>query len=408
MDLYPLIFKPIFKPKIWGGRKLETLLEKRLPAGERIGESWEIADLENDQSVVANGQACGCRLGDLVHECGSDLIGRATLFEGRFPLLIKFLDATETLSVQVHPHEGMARRLGGRVRIKNEAWYVIDAEESGFIYRGVRAGVDAGALRQAIEQQRVESVLKRIAVRKGHCYYLPSGTIHALGAGVTVAEVQTPSDVTYRVYDWNRIDPTTGGPRDLHVEEALECISYDSAPVQVEERRHVASVWTAVTSLIRCESFVIERVRMIHGVEQAFAYEEMVIWIVLEGRGSISYDGPAGPVCFGVGDTVLIPACLKGGCVKTQDNCMWVEVTVPIASSLAGYERPDRASLAEPTTPGSGFVRLGMPGNSESSEESRRPGASISRPVGPTFSRRAGSQMIPMDLGRKPVPQGYC
>ncbi len=253
MDPYPLIFHPIFKPKIWGGRKLQTLLGKRLPQDERIGESWEIADLEEDQSVVANGPACGRTLGELAREWGTGLMGRAPLFEGRFPLLIKFLDATETLSVQVHPNEAMAQQLGGQVRIKNEAWYVIDAEEDGFIYRGVREGVDAETLRHAIRQQRVESVLNRIAVRKGHCYYLPSGTIHALGGGVTVAEAQTPSDITYRVYDWNRIDPSTGAERELHLEEALQCISFDTAPLVGEQREHVASVWTSVTSLVRCE-----------------------------------------------------------------------------------------------------------------------------------------------------------
>ncbi|GAF79177.1 unnamed protein product, partial [marine sediment metagenome] len=228
MDVYPLIFQPILKPKIWGGRKLENLLAKCLPKGELIGESWEIADLEDDQSIVAVGPAKGKTLGQLVEEWGADLLGRAKLFDGRFPLLIKLLDANDTLSVQVHPDEAAARRLGGRVRIKNEAWYVIDADENGFIYRGVREGVDPDALKRAVEAQAVKSVLKRIAVKKGRCYYLPSGTIHALGAGVLVAEVQTPSDITYRLYDWNRIDPSTGSPRELHLEQALECISYNT------------------------------------------------------------------------------------------------------------------------------------------------------------------------------------
>ncbi len=362
MELYPLIFQPIFKPKIWGGRMLETLLGKSLPTGERIGESWEIADLEDDQSMVANGLARGKRLGELVRECGPDLIGRAPLFEGHFPLLIKFLDATDALSVQVHPDEAMARRLGGRVRIKNEAWYVIGAEKDGFIYRGVREGVDAKALKQAIDEQRVESVLNRIAVRKGHCYYLPSGTIHALGAGVTVAEVQTPSDITYRVYDWDRVDPSTGRTRDLHLEEALQCISFDHAPIEGEGREHVASVWTSVTRLVKCDSFVIERVRMVDGVDQKFGSGELVIWIVLEGHGHIAFDGPRSPVSFDVGDTVLIPACLQGGRVETKDNCMWLEVTLPIASSLEGYERGDSVSRAELSTPGGGFIPLRVHG----------------------------------------------
>lgn len=366
MDVYPLIFKPIFKPKIWGGRKLSTLLGKRLPEGKPIGESWEVADLEDDQSIVANGPASGRTLGELVREWGRGLTGGASLFEGRFPLLIKFLDASDTLSVQVHPDESTARRLGGRVRIKNEAWYVVDADDDGFIYRGVREGVDADALKQAIGEQRVESLLNRICVRKGHCYYLPSGTIHALGAGVTVAEVQTPSDVTYRVYDWNRIDPTTGRPRDLHLQEAMQCISYDSTPIAGEARQHVASVWTAVSSLVRCDSFVIERVRMVEGVEQEIPYEELVIWIVLEGRGVIVCDAPGCPVSFGIGDTLLIPSGLKKARVKTHQGCMWLEVTIPIPSSLEGFERPPRESWAsahrvQSTPQNGGFVPLNLP-----------------------------------------------
>lgn len=356
MNVYPLIFEPIFKPKIWGGRHLEGLLGKRLPGIEPIGESWETADLEDDQSVVANGPARGSTLGELVREWGQDLIGGAPLFEGRFPLLIKFLDARDTLSVQVHPDEAMAQRLGGRVRVKDEAWYILDADEGGVIYRGVREGVDAESLRKAIEERRIESVLRRINARKGHCYYLPSGTIHALGAGVTVAEVQTPSDITYRVYDWDRVDPSTGRPRDLHLEEALQCISYDTAPIVGETPEHLGTVWTAVTRLVRSESFVIERVRMIEGVEQPIQYAEFVIWIVLQGRGSIVCDSPASPVGFGVGDTVLLPAGVKDARIQTHDDCMWLEVSIPIPSVVSASER---SGGARSTTPNAGDGRPG-------------------------------------------------
>lgn len=360
MDVYPLIFEPIYKPKIWGGRTLQTLVGKSLPPDEPIGESWEIADLEDDQSVVSNGHARGKTLGQLVKEWGTDLLGRATLFENRFPLLIKFLDAKDTLSVQVHPDQAMADRLGGRVRIKNEAWYVINAEENGFIYRSLKPGVDANALKQAIDQQRVEDVLIRIQARKGHCYYLPSGTIHALGAGVTVAEVQTPSDITYRVFDWNRVESSTGLPRELHLEQALECTSYEPVSADFESSQHLASVWTSITSLVRCESFVIERVRMADGVEQAIPYDEMIIWIILEGTGSISCDGISEPVSFKVGDTVLLPAGMKNGHVKVHDNCMWLEVSIPIQSSLTGFDRPEREQPVGMSGPTRRYVSLNI------------------------------------------------
>ena len=196
----------------------------------------------------------------------------------------------------------------------------------------MREGVDAAALRRAIDERRVESALNRIPVRKGHCYYLPSGTIHALGAGVTVAEVQTPSDITYRLYDWERVDPSTGQPRELHLEEALQCICYDTSPIAGEQREHVASVWTSVTKLVRCESFVIERIRMVDGVEQPLPYEEFVTWMILQGHGSITYEGMGSPVRFGTGDTVLIPAGLMDGRGQTHDDCMWLEVSIPVTS----------------------------------------------------------------------------
>ncbi|MCH8147362.1 MAG: class I mannose-6-phosphate isomerase [Planctomycetes bacterium] len=366
MDVYPLIFEPIIKPKIWGGRRLETALGKPLPPDGSFGESWEVADLEDDQSRVAQGPAQGKTLSELVTSWGEDLIGRAPLFDGRFPLLIKFLDARDTLSVQVHPDEAMAARLGGRVHVKHEAWYVIDADDKGFIYRGVREGVNRSTLEKAIAAQDVESVLNRIPVRKGHCFYLPSGTIHALGAGVTVAEVQTPSDITYRVYDWNRIDPSTAEPRELHLEQALSCISFDTAPFDGEQPRHVASVWTAVTSLVRCDSFVIERVRMVGGVDQGVLTEEFAIWIVLDGRGSVVCAGRDEPVKFQRGDTLLIPAALKEGRVQTFEDSMWLEIKVPVASSLTGFERPDRGAYEE----SSPFVPLNVPNKPNATSQS--------------------------------------
>lgn len=343
MDVYPLIFEPILKRRIWGGRRLETL-GKRLPPDETIGESWEVADLEEDQSVVRHGPARGKTLGELVQGWGDDLLGGVELFEGRFPLLIKFLDAVELLSVQVHPDEAMARSLGGHVRVKDEAWYIIDAEPDGAIYYGVTDGVDRGAFAAAIEAGTVVDALRRVPVRAGECYYLPSGTLHALGAGVLVAEVQTPSDITYRVYDWDRIDPKTGQARELHVEQAVLCIHFESRPPQ-QERSHVASMWTTVTRLVTCEPFIIERVRMVEGFEQAVPCGGLVVWIVLEGRGELTGPGQREPLPFGRGDTVVLPASLREMRLKVLEGCMWLEVTVPQSGDLAGVERPHRREM---------------------------------------------------------------
>ncbi|MCP4590151.1 MAG: mannose-6-phosphate isomerase [bacterium] len=325
----PLVFQPILKPKIWGGRRLETQLGKELTPGELVGESWEVADLEDDQSVVSSGPAQGRTLGDLVREWGVDLLGQAKLFGGRFPLLIKYLDARENLSVQVHPDESMARRLGGSVRVKDEAWFVVAVSGDGCIYRGFKPGVTREGFTAAIEAGTVASTLNRIAVKAGQCYMLPSGTVHALGAGVLIAEVQTPSDTTYRVHDWDRVDPGTGQGRTLHVAEALECASFHPVDPATEQRSHVGDVWTTVTRLITCDSFTIERVRMTEGLERPLSPGRLAVWMVLQGEGRIA--GPAGaePCRFALGDTLLLPAGLEDSQLITDTDCTFLEVTIP-------------------------------------------------------------------------------
>ena len=286
MAVYPLVFEPIFVDKIWGGRKLESLLQKRLPPDAAIGESWELADLEHAQSVILNGPQQGATLGQLVADWGASLTGPVPLFEGRFPLLIKFLDATDTLSVQVHPDEAMARRLGGSVRVKNEAWYILAAEPGGFIYRGMKPGVDADRFREAIEQDRVVDLLERIDVCAGECYYLPSGTVHALGAGVTVAEVQTPSAVTYRVYDWGRIEESTMAPRALHIDEAMACMAFGTQSFEAEQPHPSRRGRPCTTSLVRSDSFAIELAQLESGARCSVHNPTFVVWIVLGGEGA--------------------------------------------------------------------------------------------------------------------------
>lgn len=361
MDLYPLTFRPIFQPRIWGGRALECVLGKPLPSGEAIGESWELCGLETDQSVVRSGPAQGRTLAQIVREWGPELLGEVSLFEGRFPLLLKFLDAQQTLSVQVHPDAATAARLGGAVRVKHEAWYIIDAAADACIYRGFRPGVTASEVRDALAEGRVVTLLNRIPVRKGQCYYLPSGTVHALGAGVLVAEVQTPSDVTYRLYDWDRLDALTGRSRELHVDEALACISWQPRDYHEEVVQHVASVWTTETQLIRSEAFAVDRVRMVEGVEQEIVLDGFVVWMMLEGRSSVTCPGFSAPFEFTRGDTVLIPAGLKSARIRTESPCLWLEVSVPLTSGLTEYPRPDRASLRRLGQAGAGFVQLNPP-----------------------------------------------
>jgi mannose-6-phosphate isomerase len=347
MQICPVIFEPIYRPKIWGGRKLASLCGKHLPPDELIGESWECADLGATQSVVARGPAKGRTMHELVTEWGAALMGGVKLLDGRFPLLIKFLDAAQDLSIQVHPDAERARQLGGGVRAKHESWYILDAAVGAVIYRGLRSGVTLESLSAAVSArpETIIDYLNRIPVKAGEVYYLPGGVLHALGAGVVVAEIQTPSDVTYRLYDWGRVRP--GADAGLHVQEGLTCIrtGIDFAPF--EKRSHVTSVFNTVTRLITCPSFIIEKVRFVEGFELEIPYAEPVCWIVLAGHGEIVY-GKNGRETFAAGEVVLLPAGLEHPRVKALADCQWLEVTIPVASDLADYPRPDAASLREP------------------------------------------------------------
>lgn len=353
MPVCPLIFEPIFKPKVWGGDNLARLLGKKLPPGGVIGESWECADLPSGQSIVARGPARGRTLNELVREWKGDLLGRAQAVDDRFPLLIKFLDAVEGLSIQVHPDLDAASRLGMHVTPKHEAWHILEAREPGIIYRGLRNGVTLDEFAAAARSNPAATVdlLEAIKVRPGETYYIPSGTIHALGPGVVVAEVQTPSDITFRVYDWDRVRPA--GDAGMHLEESLACIRRGTDFRAFEKRSHVTSVFTTVTRLVTCPSFIMERVRFTGGVEQPIPYAELVVWIILEGEGAIHH-GKNGVEAFRRGDIVVLPAKLDNPILKTRSDCVWLEVTVPVESDLAGYARPDRASLQAPDhAPGS-------------------------------------------------------
>lgn len=330
MSVHPLVFEPIYKAKIWGGRRIFDFFNRSRPNDEPIGESWELADLEEDATRVASGPTRGRSLTELVAEWAEGLLGKAELFDGRFPLLIKFLDAQESLSVQVHPTEGVARKLGGNVRVKHEAWYILDAEPDGAIYHGLEPGVTADSFREAMISGRVGGVLRRVPVKAGDCYYLPSGTVHALGAGVLVAEVQTPSDITYRTYDWGRIDSRTGRSRELHLDQAIECIDFDAPTPSIEQTRsHFASVSSTVTDLVRCPSFVIEKVRVAEGVERELPPGEMSVWIVLQGGGEIRWSRHDEPIAFDRGQVVLLPAGLKAATVTFAGSTHWLEVGVP-------------------------------------------------------------------------------
>ncbi len=340
MSLYPLQFQPRFVKKIWGGRKIETVLNKPLPPGESIGESWELYDfppgvVENStawaSSVVVNGPLAGRTLHDLIGEYGRKLHGEVSLLNGeQFPILIKFLDACEDLSVQVHPPASYADRHPG-THLKTEAWYILQHEPEARILKGLTKGATRQSFEAGIVDNRVESQIQSIPVKVGDCHFLPSGTVHALGGGILAAEVQTPSDTTFRVYDFGRLE--NGKPRQLHIQEALACIDFDAPSPPPQRRSHVGSYFTTVTQLVDCPYFKIEKVRMTEGVHEAIPYDQPVVWIMLEGEAQLRVADQIEAVTARKGQTLLLPAVMNKPTIQTQSDCTWLEVTFPIPRS---------------------------------------------------------------------------
>jgi mannose-6-phosphate isomerase len=343
MSLYPFKFKPRLVEKIWGGRKLQSVLGKPLPEGKTIGESWELYDFPPgvvDQgsqwvsSEIANGPLAGRTLHQILEEYGTQFYGDVPLLDDRqFPILIKYLDAREDLSLQVHPTRAYADAHPG-AHLKTEAWYVLQNDPGAKLYRGLKPGVTREVFSSAIASGTVLETVNALAVKPGQCFFLPSGTVHALGEGILVAEVQTPSDTTFRIFDFDRLE--NGKPRKMHVEEALQCIDFEKSDEPEQRRAHTAGFFTTVTRLVTSEFFKVEKVRFVEGVEEAVPYDEPVVWMMLEGTAEVRVAGIKEPIRFGRGETVLLPAQMKNPVIKTLSDCVWLEVTFP--TSVGGGE----------------------------------------------------------------------
>jgi len=324
----PLRFEPYLRPMVWGGRQLGAILGKSLPTESSYGESWEISDHSSHASVVSAGPYKGQTLRQLMECHSAALLGEAAAHYPRFPWLVKLLDAWDWLSVQVHPSDADVARLWPGDGGKTEAWFVLAATPGSRIYAGLLPGVEEKDLREALRKGAVSACLHQFAPRPGDCIFLPAGTVHAVGGGVLMAEVQQTSDATFRLFDWNRRD-AHGRMRQLHLEEALACIDWKRGPICPirTEKYHGDAASSAAfrQRLVQCPYFTLEYLHF----HEPFSLDGGVlqVLVVLHGRGRL--ESSTDEQLLVSGDTLLLPAALQPLTCHPQGGLGLLLATLP-------------------------------------------------------------------------------
>jgi mannose-6-phosphate isomerase len=305
--LYPLKFVPQYKDKIWGGKKLREILGKK-DASDRAGESWEISGVQGNISVAENGFLTGNNLQELIEVYMGDLVGDKVYekFGIEFPLLIKFIDATEQLSIQVHPDDEMALERHSSYG-KTEMWYIIQAEKNSQLIVGFYNKIDKNTYIHHLENNTLTEILNYVTVKAGDVVFLPAGKVHAIGAGILLAEIQQTSDITYRIYDFNRLD-SNGNPRELHTDLALDAIDYD---YDDSYKVNYSSKINELSELVRCKYFTTNILDFNIPMEKDYLQlDSFVIYMCLDGEFDIEYyDNES--VRVTTGESLLIPAELE-------------------------------------------------------------------------------------------------
>ena len=321
---YPIKFSPILKEKIWGGEKLNKLLNKQ-SAKKNIGESWEISDVEGDTSVVSNGELKGLSLKELISKFKGDLVGEKIhqQFGNKFPLLIKFIDAKTALSIQLHPDNTLAKERHNSFG-KTEMWYVMQADENANLIVGFKRDVSTEEYLQHLKDKSLLDILNIDIVKNGDVYFIPTGRVHAIGAGVMLAEIQQTSDITYRIYDWDRVD-TEGNKRDLHTNEAIDAIDYKA---QKNYQTDYLKEQNDSSEMVSCPYFTTNvfpikgKVNVNHHDKDSF-----VIYMCVNGEVTLNYGNQQSEKLV-VGETVLIPATLKEFEIEAEFQSELLEVFI--------------------------------------------------------------------------------
>ncbi len=322
-QLYPFKFDPIFKETIWGGEKLRNTLGKNAKPG--TGESWEISSVPGNQSIVSNGFLKGTSLEELIEIYMGEVVGEHVFkqFGTLFPLLIKFIDAKEQLSIQVHPDDKMARERHESFG-KTEMWYVIEADTNAELIVGFNQTIDKNKYIEELKKGHIEQILNREPVQPGDVFFLPAGRIHAIGAGILLAEIQQTSDVTYRIYDWNRTD-ADGNQRELHTDLAVDAIDYRS----VEDfRTHYKEILNESVKLLQCPYFETKILNFNVPIQKDYyAIDSFIIYMCMEGQATIKH--PGGTETIQMGETILFPAAINTFKLIPNPQCKLLDVHIP-------------------------------------------------------------------------------
>ena len=319
--LYPIKFEPILKDKIWGGNKLKTLLNKDSDL-LNIGESWEISDVEGDTSVVSNGRLKGKSLKQLLETFKDDIIGEKNykVFGDTFPLLIKFIDAKEDFSHQIHTNDELAAKRHNSFG-KTEMWYVMQADEDSNLIVGFNQDVTPDTYLKHLEEKTLTKILNFDKVKEGDTYFIEVGCVHAIGAGVMLAEIQQTSDITYRVYDWDRVD-NQGNERELHNELALDAINFN---MKNDFRASYSETENHPNKMVSCTYFTTHYFHINTTLEKENTQDSFLIYICVDGEAEISANSVSERIA--TGETILLPAAIKSYQIKAE-NAKLLEVYV--------------------------------------------------------------------------------
>ncbi|MBN2582177.1 MAG: class I mannose-6-phosphate isomerase [Planctomycetes bacterium] len=310
-ELYPMLQTPVLKTTLWGGRRLRDLYGKAAPADAATGESWELADHPHGTSTVANGPLAGRSLRQIVESHAEALFGKPVLsaWRDRLPLLVKIIDADQDLSIQVHPDDAYTAAHGMSDVGKTECWVILHAEPGAQLITGVKPGVGREEFRRAAEAGQLADMLVEQPVRAGDFLFIPAGRLHAIGAGIVLAEFQQPSDTTYRVYDWGRMG-TDGKPRPLHLDQAMECIDFDGRlPPSGGHGVVTDGCGVRIESLVECDKFYLDRATIEMTFLSRSLYRGFECAMIVEGEGFLTVDDTEVTLPVRAGQTVLVPAC---------------------------------------------------------------------------------------------------